>query len=167
MNTTSLGILWIPVLNMPINCCGNVLELPEDSVWICVAFRCRSGLNKFHVPMHEARTPQNDRVRRDDVGGTGERSPYSSVTQQKNKHFLTHLSQIMSFRGPRYRHQDLHLLHAQVPSYYNNSLSYRSPDTKYGYSTKSLAPGEETTSLKKWAFSRFHFSLRVTHLGLL
>lgn len=36
----------------------------------------------------------------------------------------------MSFRGPSYRHWDLHLLHAQAQSYNNKSLSYKSLDTK-------------------------------------
>jgi len=66
----------------------------------------------------------------------------------QNKHCLTHLSQIMSFGGPSYRHWDLHLLHAQVLSYNNKSLLYKTLDTKESYSTKSLAAKRAQTASK-------------------
>lgn len=66
----------------------------------------------------------------------------------ENKHCLTHLSQIMSFGGPSYRHWDLHLLHAQVLSYNNKSLLYKTLDTKKSYSTKSLATKRGQTASK-------------------
>lgn len=82
----------------------------------------------------------------------------------ENKHCLTLLSQIMSFRGPSYRHRDLHLLHAQVLSYNNKSLSYKSMDTKQCYS-KVISYKKGTNSKQNQGISLFITHSRAHILG--
>lgn len=101
-------------------------------------------------------------VQRGTFESSAEWSYYSSATWQKTNNRLACLSQIMSFKGAGYRRPDLHLLHAQVMSCNNESLSSRSLGAEPRYSSQ---PGRLKKEKKKKGTNGEKLSISIFMTG--